>query len=173
MSFCVLKASATVSLSHPRFSIDMVSALLHQSPIRIKDAESAWSGYSSPFAIRRTRKPSVPCDVQFVLLRSRGYEPTHCRLITWAAKSPVTGIGGCNGCQSDLMVFPTPVTVHRCIQCSAKQFLRLKGDVVPHDVIRRTGQLMRKCLVSHHAIGRLCLALIVRASLVIEASGKF
>ncbi len=65
--------SATISSPHLEFSLFTVSALLHQSPIRIRDAESALTGSSSRFAIQRTRKPSVPYDVQKVLLKSRGY----------------------------------------------------------------------------------------------------
>lgn len=143
----------------------------HPSGSRMLNPHGPDSDPLSPFGEPENRQCHVMSNSRF--LRSRGYEPTHCRLITWAAKSSETGMCGCSGCQSGLVVFPTPVVVHRCIRSSAKQLLRHIGNVVTHDVICCPRQLMRKRLVSHHAIGPLCLALIVCTGLIVEPPAQF
>jgi len=72
MSFCVLKSIGHRFFTTPGvffvFDVSLavrVSALPHQSPIRIKDAASAWSGRSSRFAIRRA--DNLQCHISTMI----------------------------------------------------------------------------------------------------------
>lgn len=42
---------------------------------------------------------------------------------------------GRNGCQSDLVVLPTPILVHRLGQLSCKELATVKFYIIPHNVI--------------------------------------
>jgi hypothetical protein len=56
-------------------------------------------------------------------------------LLVHVMGSKKIGNQGRNGCQSNLVVAPTPILVHRSGQLSCKEFVAVKFDIIPHDVI--------------------------------------
>jgi hypothetical protein len=65
------------------------------------------------------------------------------------SKEAKTLMGG-TGCQSGLLVMPTPLLVPRPNQLLCKKLPVIKRDTVFHDVIRRPRQFARKGTVSNH-----------------------
>ncbi len=77
-----------------RAFVSVIDTSPHHSPIRIKGSPLS---RNSPFRLRRTRKPSVPCRVQVFWYRFDGFSPTLWWLTTWSAKSPAHRTMGISG----------------------------------------------------------------------------
>jgi hypothetical protein len=105
---------------------------------------------------------------------------------SWFLASPVMahGMGGKESGLPDLVgasgllirpvVFSNPyarLAVHS--NASSKKLVHFKGDLVPHDVIRCTAQLVCQCTMSNHEIRLGCFAIIVSLHLRIEAPRHF
>jgi hypothetical protein len=93
--------------------------VIHQAQGRL--CKSQWI-HTDPCPSLRTQRifGSVPCPIDGCY-RLYGYEPTLSWFTAWAAKE--LEIVGWNGCQSGLVVLPTPCLVHRSSQSISKELL--------------------------------------------------
>ena len=82
-------------------------------------------------------------------------------------------ITGRDGCQSNLVVLPTPLLVHRPGQLLGKKPAMVEFHVVPHYIICRPRQLVRECAVSYHPICFTGLAIIIGPDCFIVPTSKF
>jgi hypothetical protein len=102
-----------------------------------------------------------------VVFRSNGCKPT---LAGLRHRQSQFENHGQNGCQSDLVVSPTPYQVHRFGQTLTKKLVAIKFNTISHDIIRSPCQLVGQGCMSDHAIrsGRFsvkkCLGCIVITS---------
>jgi hypothetical protein len=78
------------------------------------------------------------------------------------SKVPETDFLGGTVFQSDLVVIPTPLLVHRSSQPLCKKLLRIKSYAILHYMVCRTGQFVSQGSMSYHKLALRRLSIIIR-----------
>ena len=79
---------------------------------------------------------------------------------------------GRSGCQSGLVVLPTPMRVHRSGQFLSEGLFRHKGNLVPDDVVRGPRQFVGQRCMRDHEVALSQLTVVVGPGFVVKAPGK-
>ena len=128
--------------------------------------------YTDPYPLMRNQKTfgTMPCPIG-IYHKSYGYYPTLSWFTAWAVKK--LKITGWDGCQSNLMVLPTPFLVHRSSQFLSKEFLWIKLHLVSHHIVCRPCQFVCQRTVRHHEVFLGGFTIIKCPCMLIITPGKF